>query len=261
MRKGFRKRFIAQVVIIALMLTCTLSTVSAFAGEPEPVKNNMSVNGSYSIKVNPDVAYIEMGIKTFDAKPAIAKEDNRTKMNGVKGQLKSLGIEDKNIQTVDYRIIPKYETKEITKQDVLGNIKNTESILIGYDVVNRIKLTVYDLTRVGDIIDLTVQEGINDANNVTFGLTEKTRTERYLEVLKGAVENAKAKAEVMASVYQIKLTVPKFINEGSVNYQPMMYNSYNKGGSEMYDGEVAQSTPIYSGLMNIQANVSLMYEY
>lgn len=265
MKKGIAKKATGLLMICTLMIGTVVFTgqnTTAYASEDDTAKRAISVNGTYSVKVTPDIAYIDMAVKTFDADAKKAQEDNKNKMNNVMEQLKNLGLEDKNIRTVDYIIQPRYEWKNVENKNTEGTTETkSEQILLGYDVTNNIKVTVEDLQKVGNVIDVTVQEGINDANNIAFGLSEKTKTEKYLEALKGAVENAKSKAEVIATVYGIILSVPFSINENGAYFpSPIMYKTAGASVSTAtYDR--AAATPISGGEMEISANVNVVYQY
>lgn len=226
-------------------------------------KRSISVSGTYTVKVAPDIAYIDIAVRTFNVDAIKAQDENKNKMNRVMDQLKKLGIQEKDIRTVDYRIQPRYEWTNIEIKNNQGTIESKrEQILVGYEVINNIKVTVNDLQKIGTILDLTVKEGINEANNITFDLSEATKTAKYLEALKGAVKNGEEKAKTIAGLYGISLSVPSVINESEAYFpSPIRYTGLEKasGGGVAYNE--GSSTPISGGEMEIRANVSIIYEY
>lgn len=256
-------------IIFLLICFLTLSTLaltgshSAYASESELMKRTISVSGAYTVKAAPDIAYINIAVNTFDVDAEKAQEKNKINMNKVMGKLTSLGIEDKDIQTVDYRIQPRYEWKNVETKNGQGEIETKRvQILLGYDCMNTIKVTVNDFQKIGSIIDITVKEGINEVNNIAFSLSEAAKNQKYLEALKGAVENGKRKAEFIASIYGISLTTPAVINESGINMpSPIIYNGLETISKATESYGIAEGTPISGGEMEISANVMIVYQY
>ncbi|WP_017754356.1 SIMPL domain-containing protein [Calidifontibacillus oryziterrae] len=261
---GTMKKIIGIVVMAILFITLNslTSSTNAYANESELSKKTISVNGEYSVKVAPDIAYIDIAVNTFNEDAKKAQELNKHQMNKVMEQLKNLGLEEKDIRTTDYRIQPRYEWKNVEKKNNQGGIETIrEQILIGYEVINNIRVTVNDFQKVGTIIDTTVKEGANKINNIAFGLSDAVKTKKYLEALKGAVQNGKSKAEYIASIYGISLTVPAVISEsGAYLPSPINYGMEKVSASGVsYDS--VSSTPISGGEMEIRANVNIIYQY
>ncbi|MED4354636.1 SIMPL domain-containing protein [Schinkia azotoformans] len=227
---------------------------TAYANEGNFTKKTISVSGAYTVKVAPDIAYIDIAVNTLDVDAKKAQEINTENMNKVMDQLKKMGIQDKDIRTVDYRIQPRYEWINVeTKR---------EQKLLGYEVTNNIKVTINDFQKIGNIIDMTVKEGVNEVNNIAFGLSEAKKTEKYLEALKGAVNDGKIKAENIASMYGIKLSIPSMITEaGSYIPSPINYAGLQKASLGGTSFDTIESTPISGGEMEIRANINIVYEY
>lgn len=251
---------VSSLIIGIVNFVGTAQPVQASITGAEPTKKTISTNGTYSVKVAPDIAYISIGVNTFAKDPKEAQKENKQKMDGVFKKIKSLGIADKDIKTTNYSIYPRYEWNNIESKGEKGYIeRKSEQILVGYEVNNMIQVTIRNLNIVGSVIDVTVEEGINQANSISFGLSDEKREEVYLEALKRAVENAKAKAETMASVYGIQLGKPSnIIENGSYVPQPIMYRGY---ADAKVAAEESASTPISAGELKIRANVNVVYEY
>ncbi|HHV59866.1 MAG TPA: SIMPL domain-containing protein [Clostridiaceae bacterium] len=269
MYRKIGKAALAIVLVFALtvgvmIFTSVLQPVQATAEEKTDEKGNLSVSGSFTVKVSPDIAYITIGINTFAVDPKDAQKENREKMDQVFEKLVALGIDSKDIQTMNYSITPRYEYKNIEEKDEYGNlVRRGESVLTGYNVDNTIRVNVRDLQIVGDVIDVTVDEGINKANSIAFGISDAVRDAKYLEALKGAAEAAKAKAETLAEVYGIQLDIPYSVVEGSSYipspiYRNLDYAAWDKGIAAANE---SVSTPIAAGEMEISANVTVVYKY
>jgi len=239
------------VVGLALMLI-----VGAFAGSfigAAPVAsaetgaetvNSITVNGSSSITVTPTIAYVTLGVATFNKDVVASQSSNATKMDAVYKALSTLGIPKEKIKTVSYNINARYDYKD--------NI----SVLAGYDVLNSVQVTVTDLTKVSKVLDMTVKQGINQSNSISFGITDAEREATYLKALANAVTSAKAKAGALANAAGVTINKPAQIIEGSSNvvYPPM----YAVGD---YVKAESAATPISGGELMVEASVTVIYNY
>lgn len=251
------KNNIMKIAVSILAVACLVLGAVVFSSAPAPVSaatdgaqddaNTIQVSGTYKIKVAPDIAYLSIGVSTIAEDTKTAQQDNKVKMNQVYNRLKALGIAEKDIKTTQYNIYPRYEWK------------NGESILEGYEVNNMIQVTVRNLDLVGTVLDMTVEEGVNKANSVSFGLSDEISKANYLEALKKAVGDARDKAQAIASVYGIQLGKPSHIVEGGYYIPSPIVRK------DLADGAVAEEsaapTPIAPGELEIQAQVSVVYEY
>lgn len=238
-------------ISLVLMLMVGLFAGSFFATEPAAAadtvlqtQNNITVQGSSSVTVTPTIAYVNIGVTTFNKNAAVAQSDNATKMDQVYKALANLGIAKDKIKTVSYYISPRYDYKDNT------------STLAGYDVTNGIEVTVTDLTKVSKVLDMTVQQGVNQASSISFGISEQQRETIYLQALAKAVANAKAKANTLATASGVSISKPSQIIEGSSGSVVTPY--YNAVDMVKAEGV---STPISAGDLKVEANVTLVYNY
>jgi uncharacterized protein len=217
----------------------------SLAAETAQPANAVTVQGTSTIKVTPTIAYVSIGVSTFNKDVTIAQSDNAKKMDAVYKALTAIGIAKEKIQTVSYYISPRYDYKD--------NI----SVLAGYDVINSIQVTS-DIAKVSNVIDLTVKQGINQANSISFGITDQERDAYYLQALDKAVVNAKTKAGVLAKAGGVTIGKPsQIIENSSASVTPIPYLAYDKA---MVSAEGA-STPISGGELDIIANVTVIYNY
>lgn len=221
------------------------NTVAVAAETTDAVKNAISVQGNASITVTPTMAYVNIGVATFNKNAAIAQSDNAKKMDQVYQALAALGIPKDKIKTVSYFISPRY------------NYGESASTLAGYDVSNTIMVTVTDLTKVSKVLDMTVQQGVNQANAISFDIADQEREKIYLQALTQAVASAKAKATTLATAAGVTIAKPAQIIEGSAGYMPQPV--YGMG--DMVKAESAAATPVSPGELKVQASVTVIYNY
>lgn len=238
---------IKSVLIMIALFSAVLTTgAPAFSAEQVKERKTITVQGSSSVTAAPTIAYVSIGVTTFNKNAATAQGENAVKMDRVYKTLASLGINKDKIKTLNYNISPRYD------------YKNNVATLTGYNVINSIRVTVMDLKKVSDVLDMTVKEGVNQSNSISFGVTDEERDKLYLQALSQAVVNAKEKANTIATAAGITISKPANIIEGSSahfvqpNYRAM---DMAKMASE------AAPTPISEGEMTIGANVTVIYDY
>ena len=238
--------FKSVLMIFALIEVMVVGAYPAISSAEERDRNTITVQGSSSITVSPTIAYVSIGVTTFNKNAASAQSENAVKMDSVYKTLASLGIKKDKIKTVNYNISPRYD------------YKNNVATLAGYNVINSIRVTVNDLKKVSDVLDMTVKEGVNQSNSISFGVTDEERDRLYLQALSQAVSNAKEKANTIAAAAGIAISKPANIIEGSSahfvqpNYRAM---DMAKMASETVP------TPISEGELMIEANVTVIYDY
>jgi len=206
--------------------------------------NKITVRGQGTIKVKPDIAYINLGVYTENKDAKIAQEENATKMNKVISALKNIGIDEKDMQTNYYYIYPIYDY-----QSKGGNR------IVGYNVTNTITVTVRDILKVGNVLDLAIKEGANVSSGIQFSIAD---TEKYYnEALKQAVKNAKGKAEAIGEAIGVEIKVPVSVVEISYGGRTVVYADIE----QMSAKAESVSTPVETGEMDINATVEVTYKY
>jgi len=205
------------------------------------------VTGLGKVSVKPDVAYLNVGVRTTDKNAKKAQDDNKDIMEKVMTKLKSLKIDEEDIQTTVYNIWPRYSY-------------NNGETLEGYEVENMIKITVRDIDSVGDVLDEVSKEGANRSIGIEFGILDSDIV--YKQALEQAMDDAKNKAEVMSKNASMTIQKPLAIYEGNEASQvyigDMMYDT--RSMMVLDDADSIAEVPISSGELEIQANVTIVYE-
>ena len=238
--------FKSVLMIFALIEVMVVGAYPAISSAEERDRNTITVQGSSSITVSPTIAYVSIGVTTFNKNAASAQSENAVKMDRVYKTLASLGIKKDKIKTVNYNISPRYD------------YKNNVATLAGYNVINSIRVTVNDLKKVSDVLDMTIKEGVNQSNSISFGVTDEERDRLYLQALSQAVSNAKEKANTIAAAAGIAISKPANIIEGSSAH--FVQPNYRAMDMAKMASETAP-TPISEGELMIEANVTVIYDY
>lgn len=217
------------------------------ADDPQVPQKTISVSSEGTVKVKPDMAYINVGVQTENRSSKVAQQENATKMNKVMQVLKELKIADSDIKTSQYTIYPIETYSE----------KDQRSYVTGYRVINTLEITIRDISKVGAAIDAVTANEANTVSNIRFTVADPDKY--YLQALENATIKAKAKADVLAKQFGIKIGLPSQINEAGGGYNPpIIYSSMDSIKSR---AEAAPMTSISSGELEIRASVGLVYTY
>ncbi len=244
-----------------IILICALTFVFVFgaiaggfsfisnADDPqaETPQKTISVSSEGTVKVKPDMVYINVGVQTENQSSKVAQQDNAAKMNKVMQVLRDLKIAESDIKTSQYTIYPMEAYSE----------KDQRSYITGYRVINTLEVTIRDISKVGAVIDAVTAKDANTVSNIRFTVADPDKY--YLQALENATVKAKAKADVLAKQFGIKISLPSQINETSGGYNPPIM--YSRMESAKFSADTAAVTDISSGELEIRASVGLVYNY
>ena len=242
-----RNRALMSVAALGLVLSAVPAqaqanmTMNHNSIQPE---TTLSISASADVMSAPDVAYLTGGVISEAPTAEAALRQNADDMAGVFEALKEAGLPEKDIQTSNFSLNPKYEYP-----------KNGQRLLTGYTVTNQVTAKVTDMDNVGGVIDAMVAQGGNSFNGVSFAVEDPS--ELMNEARRKAVAEAMERAELYADAtgYQVARIVT--ISEGgSYSPQPKMMMA----AREM---SVADSAPtqISGGELTYSANVNIVFEF
>lgn len=201
----------------------------------EPV---VVTTGSAILRRAPDRAFVNIGAEARAVAPKDAQAQNAKTMTAVRGRLKALGIADSAIETRALDLQPEFDHSG-------GRQK-----LRGYVARNVIEVRLDDVTRVGEVIDASIEAGANSVHEVRFDLKDRTVVER--EALKAAVADALARASALASGAGKTVDRIVTIEEQRAEFVPMTRNVMFARA----DAAPAQ-TPVAPGEVEIRATVTV----
>ncbi len=233
------------LVIIALVLAIGIKTKSI------EDKNKLSVSGSSTLTVEPDKAEVYVNIVTLEETAQQSRDKNSEITANVIDTLKKEGIRDSDIETSQFSIYPKYEYEDIIEV----NIRKSKQVLVGYEVVNILKVTTEDLDKAGRIIDISIDNEANDIERVLFGLTKAKEKEVKQQAMILASNDAKEKAVALANNLGVRLRKPISISESNFYYQPFEFPR-----TAFLEKAVAAETVISPEKLDVSASVSIVYE-
>ncbi len=234
-----RYRLITAVLLLIALLV--LGTVSAAETDTD---NTIVASGTGSVIGTPDRAQISLAVETENQNVKAAQAENAARMTKVMDALIAAGIPKEALKTTGYNIYPVYED---TKIYGLQKVKT-------YRVTNTLTVTLHDVSRTGEVIDIGVAEGINQASSIQFFLSDEQSQVLRTEALKEASERASADARTVAGALGVSIQSVKSA-QISGGYSPVRYQNYAM--AESVGGGV--STPIEAGDITVTATVTVTY--
>ncbi len=217
----------------------SLGTVAATWIGDEQV-NTISLSGSGSASAQANKATLTVGVQTESPYASEAVEENAGTMTAVIDAIKSLGIDEEDIETVSYGVYPVYD-------------RDLERVT-GYRVTNLVRVKISNLSMVGDVIDAASEAGANRIEGVSFGLSDDLAEQLKLEAYRDALGDAEAKAVVIAEILELELTGVLYVSE-SVYYPPRPYPAAETLAIDR------ASTPILEGALSITVTVQVVYTF
>ncbi len=225
-------------VTASFLAFATLSP--AFADDMKLVRS-IVISGHGEVRAAPDFASLSLGVfkNAMTANEALAA--NTVAMQTLMAALKAAGIADKDMQTSNFSVNPRYDYKP----------DGSPPLANGFDVSNSLTVTVRKLDNLGAILDASVNAGANQINGIAFGVNDSTTV--MDSARNDAVTDAKRKAELYAKASGVKLGDVININEGgSYQPQPMVMAQAMK--------ERSADVPIAQGEQVLAVDVSITWE-
>ena len=205
----------------------------------------IAVTGRGEVKVSPDRATIQVSVQTRAVSAAAAASENATKQQSVLMALRTLGLQNDQLSTINYNVYPEQRYEQ-----------GKEPVIVAYNVTNTILVDVRTLNQVGPVIDAALSHGANMIASLQF-YASNTETARR-SAIATAIEKARADAEAAARAAHGSLGSLLEINIGAYSPpppRPMMMARVAGGVAQM------DSTPINPGEETLSVEVSTRWRF
>ena len=230
----------------------------------------LTVSGDGTVYVIPDIATLNLTVRTQAATLKNASNSNNQKNNQLITFLKSKGIDAKDIKTIFYNVTPQYQYDN--RPCVYNNYKEEVSIgsvvvgpqspcpvrqppkIIGYDVSNSVEVKVRNLDNVGAVLDGAISAGANEVSGPVFTVDNEDKAKNDARAM--ALESAKKKAKTLADAMGVRLVrISGFSESGG----GPIYYGLGKGGGVM-ESAVAPMPAIEPGQNKIEVTITVTYD-
>jgi uncharacterized protein len=227
-------RIIALVAVAAAVVAFAGVGRPESAGGAEKPAGGITVAGVGTITSVPDEASFTIGVQTQGSTAREALAANSEQMRRVIAAVESAGVAKSDIKTQDVSVSANYAD---------------EGRIDGYSARNSVLVTIRDLSKAGPILDAASSAGANEVYGPM--LSRSDEDDLQAKALRGAVEDARKKAEVLAEAAGVQLGRVTALIEGS-----------SGGPQPYYEGAMRLAktdAPIEPGTQDSQATVTVTF--
>jgi uncharacterized protein YggE len=237
----YNRRLLAILAAAAALLS------PAAAQEVAKAPGRISIVGEGKAAAVPDTAVFDTGVVVIAETAQAALEQNTKAITALLAALKAAGIEGRDLATAGFTVQPRvaYPQPEPGKQPEQPKLE-------GYEVRNSVKARVWDLGKLGAILDAAVQHGANQIGGITFDIQNKDVL--LDKARQDAINDAKRKAEKAAQAVGLKLGRVLSLSE-IVQHTP-----HPMAGDGMAFKAAAASVPIEAGEQSLGAHIEMTWE-
>ena len=231
------KKMFAMLLCLAIL---ALGTGAALAEG-----TTLSVTGNGTVLVESDLAIVTVGVQETSKDVLEAQSTVNEKIAAIKQALLDTGVEESEINTDSINIYANYDYSD-----------NTE-VIVGYTARNSLSVRTTDMDNVGSLIDAAFAAGANTLDNVQFTVQDDTQARE--QALTMAVEDARRKADVLASAAGLQVASIESISEGGVSVYDSMRN-YAADTVMAAEESGGAGTLVQAALVSVDATVSMEFE-
>jgi hypothetical protein len=206
-------------IIAGSIVLITLLILLVFVPVLSPTTNAMTVQGTSTVKVLPDLVAVFFNIQTNGTTSADANNANIVIYNNLKTSLISLGFTESQIGTDSYSVYPNI---------IYDN--NGKSTTNGYVAYHSIKLefSSNSTSELSSVIDAGTNAGAG-VSTINFELSTALQNQYKAQALQLASQDAKTKADAVAAGFG--KTIGKLVSVSVDNYNYMPWGVYSTSGA------------------------------
>ena len=198
-----------------------------------------------SVTTEPDLVTIGAGV-TSEASTAVeALRQNSVEMRRVIDRIKSLGVDEKDIQTTGINLNARYDyNRETRKQEFRG-----------YQVSNRVSVKLREIEETGEVLDALVVAGATDLSGPIFSIEDDEAAKD--EARKRAIERAQKRAASYAAMLGYDEVRVLEISEAIRARGPMPEMVMRQAADEAISVSAA---PVQPGQVSTGVSITIKYE-
>lgn len=200
---------IVAVVAIALVAVRMTTASGQDTAPPAEAPHTITVSSSATIDTTPDEAVITFSVRSEDAVSTTALNESSRIMNAVIAAMKSLQVTERDMETQHISVSPQTIDRGTPSESTI------------YASSTSLDVTIRDFDVIGPAIEKGVKAGATSVRGVKFQVSDPV--EVHKRALRAAVENARAKADALASAAGTSVTGVVRIREGGSPATPMPY--------------------------------------
>ena len=235
---------ISAGLILAAVAGPALAPHPVLAADPStPPEHTITVTGTGTATVSPDVADVRLGVTVNKPTVREARSVAAARTTAVIDALKKLGIAEKDIQTTTISLQPTYD---------YTNNGNPPRIT-GYSFSNGLAVTVRNLDQTGDVIDNSLAAGATSLDGVGFRVADPAAAETQART--EAMAQAKSSADTLAKASGVSISGVATISEVATPVPGPIYYA----GAAFSAAAPDKATPVQPGTTDVTITVTVSY--
>lgn len=242
-------QFSRKYVFAAVFAISTALNVPSPVLAAESQTGSISVSGTGSVSVAPDMAVVSVGVVREAETAREALDQNNAAVASILDTMQTNGIAEKDLQTSGFSIRPLYFYPKRTAD---GEQPAPE--ITGYSVSNNLNIRIREFNKTGEILDLVVSMGVNSGGNIRF--TNQDTAAILKEARGKAVKDALEKAQTLADAAEVDLGEILNISENAIRPVPLAINQ----ARAITVQEDASAVPVAGGENTYQVTVQISWE-
>jgi uncharacterized protein len=224
----------ALLMLLGVMQTAAQTTTIA------KLPPSIRTIGEATVTAKPDRAQIDVGVVTQSDTSQTAVSQNAQKLEATLAKLRQLIGANADIKTISYNVTPNYRYPK----------EGGEPTISGYTATNIVRVTLDDLTKVGNVIDTASDAGSNRIQNLRFMLRDEGPVQA--QALREAAVKARAKSQALASALGLNVVRILSVSESGGPVVPVREIAFARAQDT--------STPIEPGTIEVHVSVELTVE-
>jgi uncharacterized protein YggE len=242
--RNFRIKNLRKIALFCFAVLISANLAAAKDREENP--RLISVTGEAKTEIVPDIVEVSLTVEVSDKNLNAAQKKNDEITAKLLQLAKTLGIDDKNVQTNYVNVQPVYDYSAV-------NNKPAKPVLVSFSTQKGIQIKLTDISKLQELLEKSIESGLTRVDGINFTSSKLEQIKNDVQIT--AAKNAKKKAEDIAGALGVKVNKPYRISVG--------YSSPQAPRAMMMSAKIASAdaaSTIAPGEVTITATVNADFE-
>jgi hypothetical protein len=254
-KKG--KKVLLLLVIFLAIYFGIVHAAKIYASYTNP--HTIVVTGTGDVSAAPDISIISFTVRSSDTNGDTQKlqSDLSVVTGDLFPKLKALGIDEKDIETTNYSVNPKYGSQSCSGKAqtmIYPPIPCSTNVVTGYEASESVNVKIRDTKNVAKVLSVLADTKITEVSGPNFKIDNPEKLKDNARAK--AIADAKDKAKVLGKSLGVRLEKIISFSEDNGGVYPMMY----KAAAIDVGASSSASPNIATGEQKITSNVSITFE-
>lgn len=230
-----------------LFLALAIFPFSTFAAEAP--QRMVSVSGECNHMVTPDRGAITLTVEFQNMDLSKATQEAAESYEKVSAAVKKLNLKDANLQTSEYSV------------NQIFAWENSKQVNKGFKARMGLRVATSDISKIGEVIAIASKEKVKSVGSLETYMSEAKQLKEEIACLEEASQNARLKAEKLATALNAKLGSVLTVSESgrSMPYWPRPMYDRVMAKSELMAQGAAPAPEVQAGQQNLTLNIQVSF--